>query len=163
LKGRAILVTGATQGIGLAIAAGAARKGAESVVIVGRDSRKAPSAITAVERAGAPCAFVEADLEQPHAPDAIFDFAAQRFGRVDALVNSAATTDRGALVDADLALWDRLFAVNARAPFFLMQTSSTIYAAAARQARSSTSSRCTRTAVRLRSPSTPRPRPRSPP
>ena len=54
-------------------------------------------------------------------PDAIFDFALKRFGRVDALVNSAGATDRGALVDADLALWERLYAVNARAPFFLMQ------------------------------------------
>ena len=121
MKGRAVLVTGATQGIGLAIAVGAAREGAESVVIASFDPHKAPSAIAAVEGAGAPCAFVEADLQEPHAPDAIFDFAVKRFGRVDALVNSAGATDRGALVDADLALWERLYAVNARAPFFLMQ------------------------------------------
>ena len=51
----------------------------------------------------------------------IFDAALKRFGRVDALVNSAALTDRGSLAEADLALWERLYAVNARAPFFLMQ------------------------------------------
>ena len=51
----------------------------------------------------------------------IFDAALNRFGRVDALVNSAALTDRGSLAEADLTLWERLFAVNARAPFFLMQ------------------------------------------
>ena len=79
------------------------------------------SAVEAVESAGAPCAFFQADLEHARAPDEIFDFALKRFGRVDALVNSAGLTDRGALTDADPALWERLYAVNARAPFFLMQ------------------------------------------
>lgn len=121
MKGRNVLVTGATQGIGLAIALRAAREGAEAIVIAGRDPAKAPKAVEAVESAGAACAFIAADLEDAHAPGAIFDFALKRFGRVDALVNSAGATDRGALVDADLALWERLYAVNARAPFFLMQ------------------------------------------
>jgi NAD(P)-dependent dehydrogenase (short-subunit alcohol dehydrogenase family) len=121
LKGRTVLVTGATQGVGLAIAAAAAADGAEAVVIVGRDPSKAATAVAMVERAGAPCAFVQADLERPDAPDRIFDFARNRFGRVDALVNSAADTNRGALVDADRAFFDRLFAVNVGAPFFLMQ------------------------------------------
>lgn len=121
MKGRAVLVTGATQGIGLAIAVGAAHQGAEAVVIAGRDPGKAAAAIKAIEAAGASCAFIGADLERAESPDAIFDFAVKRFGRVDALVNSAGLTDRGAVVDADRALWDRLYAVNARAPFFLMQ------------------------------------------
>ncbi len=121
MKGRNVLVTGATQGIGLAIALRAAREGAEAIVIAGRDPAKAPKAVEAVESAGAACAFIAADLEDAQAPGAIFDFALKRFGRVDALVNSAGATDRGALVDADLALWERLYAVNARAPFFLMQ------------------------------------------
>ena len=121
MKGRTVLVTGATQGVGLAIATGAAARGANAVVIVGRDPAKAPAAVALVERAGAACAFVQADLERPDAPDLIFDTALDRFGRVDALVNSAAATDRGALVDANRALWERLYAVNARAPFFLMQ------------------------------------------
>ena len=51
----------------------------------------------------------------------IFDAALKRFSHVDGLVNSAALTDRGSLVEADMKFWDRLFAVNARAPFFLMQ------------------------------------------
>jgi NAD(P)-dependent dehydrogenase (short-subunit alcohol dehydrogenase family) len=121
LKGRVVLVTGATQGIGLAIAKGAAKKGAKAIVIVGRDRDKGLEAVKAVEHVGAECAFVAADLVQTSAPDEIFEAAVKRFDDVDVLVNSAGLTDRGAASQASLELWERLYAVNARAPFFLMQ------------------------------------------
>jgi NAD(P)-dependent dehydrogenase (short-subunit alcohol dehydrogenase family) len=105
----------------LAIAQAAARAGAEGLVVTGRDKAKGAAAAKLVERSAAPALFVAADLERPNAPDLIFDAAIKRFGRVDALVNSAALTDRGSLADADLRFWERLYAVNARAPFFLMQ------------------------------------------
>src|SRR6185437_12479062 len=109
------------QGVGLAIAHAVARAGAEGLVVTGRDAEKGVAAAAEVERSGAPALLVAADLEQPNAPDLIFDAALKRFGHVDGLVNSAALTDRGSLAEADVRLWDRLFAVNARAPFFLMQ------------------------------------------
>jgi NAD(P)-dependent dehydrogenase (short-subunit alcohol dehydrogenase family) len=121
MKGRVVVVTGSSQGVGLSIAEAAARAGAEGVLLTGRDAAKGAAAAAHVERSGAPALFVKADLEDAHAPDLIFDAALERFGRVDALVNSAALTDRGALKDADARLWERMFAVNARAPFFLMQ------------------------------------------
>jgi NAD(P)-dependent dehydrogenase (short-subunit alcohol dehydrogenase family) len=115
------LVTGATQGIGLAIALTAAQAGAPAVFVTGRDPEKGAVAVREIEKAGAESAFLSADLEDPASPDRIVDAALDRFGRVDALVNAAGLTDRGSLADADLALWERLFAVNGRAPFFLMQ------------------------------------------
>jgi NAD(P)-dependent dehydrogenase (short-subunit alcohol dehydrogenase family) len=115
------LVTGSTQGIGLAIALGAASAGAEAVVVTGRDADRGAAAVRAIEEAGAACLFAAADLVDPAAPDVIFDAALRRFGRVDALVNSAGLTDRGSLSDGNTELWERLYAVNARAPFFLMQ------------------------------------------
>lgn len=121
MKGRVVVVTGSTQGIGLAIALAAARAGAEAVVVTGRDAFKGAAAAADVEANGAASLFTPADLEDAGAPDLIFEAALDRFGRVDALVNSAALTDRGSLAEADLRLWDRLYAVNARAPFFLMQ------------------------------------------
>jgi NAD(P)-dependent dehydrogenase (short-subunit alcohol dehydrogenase family) len=121
VKGRVVVVTGSTQGVGLAIAEAAAHAGAEGLVLTGRDRRKGASAAAEVERSGTPALFVAADLEDASAPDLIFDAALKRFGHIDALVNSAALTDRGSLAEADLRLWDRLFAANARAPFFLMQ------------------------------------------
>ncbi len=121
MNGRVVVVTGSSQGVGLGIAEVAARAGAEGVLLTGRDAAKGAAAAAQVERSGAAALFVKADLEDVRAPDLIFDAALERFGRVDALVNSAALTDRGSLAEADLRLWERLFAVNARAPFFLMQ------------------------------------------
>jgi NAD(P)-dependent dehydrogenase (short-subunit alcohol dehydrogenase family) len=121
MNGRVVIITGSTQGVGLAIAQAVAHAGAEGLVVTGRDADKGAAAAAEVERSGAPALFVAADLEHATAPDLIFNAALKRFGRVDALVNSAALTDRGSLAEADMKFWDRLFAVNARAPFFLMQ------------------------------------------
>ena len=121
LQGRVVLVTGGAQGIGRAIADGAARAGAKAIAIVGRDAAKGGKAANEIAALGPACAFIAVDLGAPDAPDRIFDAALERFGQVDALANAAGLTDRGSLVDANLALWERLYAVNARAPFFLMQ------------------------------------------
>lgn len=68
--------------------------------------------------------------------------ADEKFGRIDALVNVAAITDRGTILDTDEALFDRMFAINTRAPFFLIQDAVKLMLRDGIEAPSSTSPRC---------------------
>ena len=119
--GRVYVVTGGTQGIGRAVAVALARAGAAGLVICGRNKSAGAEVKAAVEAEGAAAKFVRADLaevEDCHAVTAACDI---QFGRVDGLVNAAGITDRGTIETTTLELWDRMFAINARAPFILMQ------------------------------------------
>jgi NAD(P)-dependent dehydrogenase (short-subunit alcohol dehydrogenase family) len=109
LDGKVVVVTGSTQGLGAAIARRCAALGA-TVVVTGRDAER--GAAVAEEVGGR---FVAADLEDPRAAEVIVE------GRLDGLVNAAGLSSRGTLDDTSVELWDRLFAVNVRAPFLLMQ------------------------------------------
>ncbi|MGI1661456.1 oxidoreductase [Palleronia sp. KMU-117] len=112
LEDKVILVTGAARGIGAAIAGQAAESGAAALVLTDRDP--VPG------RWPCPVETVAADLALPEGPPAVIAAALARFGRIDGLVNAAGLTTRGSFADADVAQWNRMFSVNARAPFFLM-------------------------------------------
>ena len=116
LDGRVLVVTGSTQGLGAAIARRAAALGAAGIVICGRD--RARGAAVADELGAR---FVAADLAEPDACVAIVAACDEHYGRLDGLVNAAGLSTRGTLDDTSVELWDRLFAVNTRAPFLLMQ------------------------------------------
>ncbi len=115
------LITGGTQGLGLAIAKRLAREGARGVVISGRGAEKGEGAADEVRALGSECLFVPADVSAPEDCSRLVDAALERFGTVNGLVNSAAATDRGTLLDTNLEVWDRHFHTNVRGPFLLMQ------------------------------------------
>ncbi|RWC43019.1 MAG: SDR family oxidoreductase [Mesorhizobium sp.] len=121
LKGKVALVTGSTQGIGRAIAETLARSGAGGLLVTGREAARGNAVAAELSQLGTPTLFVAADLADPATPALLAQACIDRFGHIDALVNAAGLTDRASFLDADLDDWAALFAVNARAPFFLMQ------------------------------------------
>ena len=121
LDGRIAIVTGAAQGIGEACARLFAARGAAGLLLTDRNAAKGEAVASSITAGGVPAQFVAADLADIDAVQRIVPAAEARFGRVDILVNAAALTERGGVRDTTPELWDRMFAVNVRAPFFLMQ------------------------------------------
>jgi NAD(P)-dependent dehydrogenase (short-subunit alcohol dehydrogenase family) len=118
LDGQVVVVTGSTQGLGAAIATRVARLGAAGVVVTGRDAERGAQVR---DRLGTDALFVAGDLAREDDCRALIAACAERFGRLDGLVNAAGLSSRGTLDDTSVELWDLLFAVNVRAPFILTQ------------------------------------------
>ncbi len=115
LEGVSALVTGATSGIGRAAAEELARHGAE-VIVHGRDAGRGSAVVDRITAEGGKARFIAADLSDP----AQLDDLAGQAGGVDVLVNNAGISWFGPTGELDVATFDRLFAANVRAPFFLV-------------------------------------------
>jgi NAD(P)-dependent dehydrogenase (short-subunit alcohol dehydrogenase family) len=120
-RGRYAVVTGGTQGLGEATARLFAQRGCAGLVICGRNAERGERVAESIGAEGCRAYFVQADLERVEDARAVIAEADRRFGKLHALVNAAALTDRGTILDTSQELFDRMFAVNVRAPFFLMQ------------------------------------------
>jgi NAD(P)-dependent dehydrogenase (short-subunit alcohol dehydrogenase family) len=120
-SGKIAVVTGSTQGLGAAVARQMADRGAAGVVISGRDADRGAAVAGSIVALGARALFVEADLTDPAAPAHVIRVADTTFGRIDVLVNSAGITDRDTVFDSTPEFFDRMVAINTRAPWFLMQ------------------------------------------
>jgi NAD(P)-dependent dehydrogenase (short-subunit alcohol dehydrogenase family) len=115
LAGTGALVTGATSGIGKAVAEELGRHGAD-VIVHGRDAARGEAVVDAITADGGKAHFVATDLSDPAE---LGDFVT-RVGSVDILVNNAGFSWFGPTADLDVATFDGLFASNVRAPYFLV-------------------------------------------
>jgi NAD(P)-dependent dehydrogenase (short-subunit alcohol dehydrogenase family) len=115
-NGSTALVTGATAGIGYAIALELARQGAE-VIVHGRNAERGAKAVKDIENAGGKARFVAADLSDA---DDVRRLAEQA-GEVDVLVNNAGVYSFAPTFDTTDADFDSHFDTNLRAPYILVQ------------------------------------------
>jgi NAD(P)-dependent dehydrogenase (short-subunit alcohol dehydrogenase family) len=120
LQDKIALVTGSTSGIGHGIAAHFAALGAH-VIVHGPDAGSSNAAADRLRAAGHEVDAVAGDLTGVEACRDVVRSAVERRGRLDVLVNNAASTARGSLEDSTVEFWDTMMAVNLRAPFICLQ------------------------------------------
>ena len=120
LEGRVAVVTGSTSGIGKGIAIHFGALGAR-VLVHGNHIERARGVVQKIVGVGSEADAYIGDLTREDVCRGIMTFAAARFGQVDILVNNAADTSRGDVESTSCELWDRIMAVNLRAPFLCTQ------------------------------------------
>ncbi|HUL81034.1 MAG TPA: YciK family oxidoreductase [Gammaproteobacteria bacterium] len=121
LAGRVILVTGATAGIGRAVARALAAHGA-TLLLHGRSAKKLDELYRELARVGPEPAVAELDFERAQGPQyqSLTDEIDKRFGRVDGLLHNAGILgDRSPIEHYDFGVWQRVLHVNLTAPFVL--------------------------------------------
>jgi NAD(P)-dependent dehydrogenase (short-subunit alcohol dehydrogenase family) len=111
LNGKTAVVTGASRGIGRAIALRLAREGARTVLSA-RDRDALGRAVAEIQASGGQAACVALDLRIPDAPPQLVDFAMKTFGRIDIVVNNAGATRRGEFEDLTDEDWIDGFALK---------------------------------------------------
>lgn len=118
LQAKTALVTGATSGIGEAIARAFAQEGAR-VVVTGRDEQRGQTVVEAIRAAGGLAFFVRSDLTSHAEIDRLIAATRTVAGQVDILVNNAGIFPMAATARIDEATFDAVIATNVKAPFYL--------------------------------------------
>jgi 3-oxoacyl-[acyl-carrier protein] reductase len=121
LSGRVALLTGASGGIGKAIARRLADEGADLCLTYGRHADDAESVAAYARDVGRRVTVLASDMSDPQAPAAVVKHANDELGQVDMLVANAGTADIKGWQNIDLASWNTTLAVNLTAPFLLAQ------------------------------------------
>jgi NAD(P)-dependent dehydrogenase (short-subunit alcohol dehydrogenase family) len=120
---RTALVTGASRGIGRAIAVELARAGYRVMINYAGNATAAAEALALVRQAGGDGFTIQGDVSRAADRERLVAGAAEGLGRIDLLVNNAgvAPTVRADLLESTEESFDRLFAINLKGPFFLTQ------------------------------------------
>ena len=115
------IVTGASRGIGAAVAERLAKDGFAMIVNYSGDAKPADALVKKIEGSGGHALAVKADVSDPAAVRAMFDQAEAMFGGVDVLINNAGIMKLAKLTDSDDALFDQQIAVNLKGSFNAMR------------------------------------------
>lgn len=118
LAGKIVLVTGASKGIGRAIAVGAAAEGADVVVAYGGDERGAEATADEIRARGCQALVRSVDLAQVGEIVELVEAACERFGRIDVLVNNAAVAGWSPVLEVTEETWDSVIDTNLKGSFF---------------------------------------------
>lgn len=116
-NGKAAIVTGASRGIGAAIAQRLASDGFAVVVNFAGKADEANAQVAQIQKAGGTAIALQADVSNPDAVRALFDGAEKSFGGVDVLVNNAGIMQLSTIAEADDAFFDRHVAINLKGVF----------------------------------------------
>lgn len=125
LRGKVALITGASHGIGRAIAQGYAKEGA-TVVVTGRTEENLNQLVEEAKKDGLPALAIPADLEDAATPAYLVERVLEKFGTIDILVNNAgvgSSAGPSPVVTFDDALWHRTLNLNLTAPYLLCKAS----------------------------------------
>lgn len=126
------IVTGASSGIGRAIAERLGQEGAIVVVNYGRSADKAKAVVAGIESKGGKAVAVQADMSKIADVRRLVRETVQHFGRLDILVNNAGMALFRPLVETTEQEFDQIFALNAKGPYFAMQEAAKVIEAGGR-------------------------------
>jgi NAD(P)-dependent dehydrogenase (short-subunit alcohol dehydrogenase family) len=124
--GKVVVITGGFPELGEATARLFAQRGAAGIVLGGRNVERGHAIAAIMTAAGCTSHFVPADLANLDDCAAVLGAADQAFGRIDVLINNLGVIDSSTLWETSPEIFDHIFAINVRAPFFFMQGAAAI-------------------------------------
>jgi len=119
LRNRVAVVTGGTRGIGRGIALGLAREGARIALVYRANKAAAQMALRQLQTVGADCVAVETNITDPVRADQLIKTVADRFGRLDVLVNNVGEFRWGTLAESSVEEWNGIFESNVTTVFYM--------------------------------------------
>ncbi len=118
LRNRVAVVTGGTRGIGRGIALGLARQGAKIALVYRANKAAAQMALRDLQAVGADCLAVETNIADPARADQLIKTVADRYGRIDVLVNNVGDFRWGTLAESSVDEWSSIFDSNVMTVFY---------------------------------------------